>query len=163
MGVGVVVFLRYAGQCYVLMLLCSAPLHPSLCANTTAPQQTLKTDVGIEARGNIIAYRRSGLVQRRALLRVGRRIAPCLLCVDVCAMCHSRRYALGRGTGAALVNRAIVLRTTIATTQADTPQYRYANTPHRTCILRLLLIVRAISVSRPYNLNFSTTSLLFVV
>ena len=25
--------------------------------------------------------------------------------VVVCAMCHSRRYALGRGTGAALVNR----------------------------------------------------------
>ena len=94
------------GQCCVLMLLCSAPLHPSLCANTTAPQQTLKTDVGIEARGDIIAYRRSGLVQRRALLRVGRRIAPCLLCVVICAMCHGlRRYALGRGTGAALVNR----------------------------------------------------------
>ena len=59
---------------------CSAPLPPSLCANTTAPQQPLKTDIGIEARGDIIAYRRSGLVQRRALLRVGRRIAPCLLC-----------------------------------------------------------------------------------
>ena len=88
-----------------LCLLRNAPLHPSLCANTTAPQQPLKTDVSIEARGNIIAYRRSGLVQRRALLRVGRRIAPCLLCVDACAMCHSRRYALGRGTGAALVNR----------------------------------------------------------
>ena len=68
-------------------------------------KQTLKTDVSIKARGNIIAYRRSGLVQRRALLRVGRRIAPCLLCVDACAMCHSRRYALGRGTGASLVNR----------------------------------------------------------
>ena len=96
------------------MLLRNAPLHPSLCADTTAPpvhfrglrlMLCLKTDIGIEARGNIIAYRRSGLVQRRALLRVGRRIAPCLLCVDVCAMCHSRRYALGRGTGAALVNR----------------------------------------------------------
>ena len=92
-------------------------------------------------------------------------------------MCHSRRYALGRGTGAALVNRAIVLRTTIATTQADTPQYRYANTPHRTCILRLLLIVerlttqserspnrdppspvRAISESRRDALKPSTTS-----
>ena len=57
------------------------------CAPTRqAPQQTLKTDIGIEARGDIIAYRRSGLVQRRALLRVGRRIAPCLL------VCGRLRY-----------------------------------------------------------------------
>ena len=35
--------------------------------------------------------------------------------VVVCAMCHSRRYALGRGTGAALVNRYCAIRTTIAT------------------------------------------------
>ena len=33
--------------------------------------------------------------------------APCLLCVVVtCAMCHSRRYALGRGTGAAFWQRS---------------------------------------------------------
>ena len=78
--------------------------------------------------------------------------------VDACAMCHSRRYALGRGTGAALVNRAIVLRTTIATTQADTPQYRYANTPHRTCILRLLLIVESLTTQseRSPNRDFHT-------
>ena len=68
-------------------------------------------------------------------------------------MCHSRRYALGRGTGAALVNRAIVLRTTIATTQADTPQYRYANTPHRTCILRLLLIVERLTTQSERSPN----------
>ena len=60
-------------------------------------------------------------------------------------MCHSRRYALGRGTGAALVNRAIVLRTTIATTQADTP--------HRTCILRLLLIVESLTTQSERSPN----------
>ena len=48
---------------------------------------------------------------------------------------------------------AIVLRTTIATTQADTPQYRYANTPHRTCILRLLLIVESLTTQSERSPN----------
>ena len=75
-------------------------------------------------------------------------------------MCHGlRRYALGRGTGAALVNRAIVLRTTIATTQeTDTPQYRYANTPHRTCILRLLLIVESLTTQPERSPNRDWTT-----
>ena len=103
-GVSVAVFsccagrLRYVGSATCL---CSYAAHP--CPVTVRRHDSTATT--IEARKDIIAYRRSGLVQRRALLRVGRRIAPCLLCVDACAMCHSRRYALGRGTGAALVNR----------------------------------------------------------
>ena len=88
------------GAVFAACLYCYAT-HP--CPVTVRRHDSTATT--IEARKDIIAYRRSGLVQRRALLRVGRRIAPCLLCVVVCAMCHSRRYALGRGTGAALVNR----------------------------------------------------------
>ena len=128
-------------------------LAPSLCADTTAPQQPLRRE------GNIIAYRRSGLVQRRALLRVGRRIAPCLLCLWTLALCATAVATLWAEAQARHLSIAIVLRTTIATTQADTPQYRYANTPHRTCILRLLLIVESLttqserSPNRDYTLD----------
>ena len=87
-------------------------------------------------------------------LRIGRRIAPCLLCVDTCAVCHRLRayvsfrsvrsrytplhsatlrsaltyhyatlHTLRQRHRRGFWQSLILLRNTIATTQADTPQY----------------------------------------
>ena len=115
------------------------------------------TPAGTERLTRLPTTRRSGLVQRRAAVSV---LAGGLL--RVCyvwtlrsrytplhsatlrsaltyhyATLHTLRQRHRRGVWQSL----ILLRNTIATTQADTTQYRYANTTQRTGILRLLLII----------------------
>ena len=149
---------------------------PSLCANTTAPQQTLKTDIGIEARGNIIAYRQSGLVQRRAAAPYWQ--ADC----SVSAMCGHLRYVpdaslrfgnkhrRGVCCGLMLLRNAPLHPTgrhsAIPLCQHSAAHVHFAPTPDCPSDLPITPYpypIRATSQSRPYNLNFPTKSILFVI
>ena len=95
--------------------------------------------------GNAKEIRRSGLVQRRAAAPYWQ--ADC----SVSAVCGHLRcgrvadelYTARRGTWQSLILSLPDFSNdnTFATTHADTPQYRCANTPQRTYILRLLLAI----------------------